>query len=200
MLVTGAAGRIGTHLTRALVLNGHKVRAFVLPGDPKARIIADPQVEFVYGRLEDPETVTEAARCVDAVFHLGGALTSRGNTDEEFFEMNLRGTFNLLMAVRAHAPAIRHFVYASSDAVYWKGSTAGACYLPVDEAHPRLSGTVYGASKIGAEEMCMTFWRGFGIPATLLRFGATFDAGELIDPKGVPGREFFLHQLIYDTI
>ena len=196
ILVTGAAGRIGSHLTRALIREGHKVRAFVLPGDPRVAGIAGPQVELCYGRLEDADAVAEAARGVDAVYHLGGALTSRGNTDKEFFEFNLRGTFNLLMAVRAHAPEIQRFAYASSDAVYWRGSTTASFYLPIDEAHPRLTGTVYGASKVGAEEMCLTFWRGFGIPATILRFGATLDADELIDPKSVPARAFFLHEMI----
>ncbi len=85
--------------------------------------------------MEDVDALTTAAQGVEAVFHLGDALTSRGNSDEEFFEFNLRGTFNLLMAVRDHAPAIQRFAYASSDAVYWSGSTAGAFYLPVDEVH-----------------------------------------------------------------
>jgi UDP-glucose 4-epimerase len=196
VLITGAAGRIGSHLTRALVRRDHQVRAFVLPGDPRAAGIAGPNVEIVPGRLQDADSVTAVARGVDAVYHLGGALTSRGNSDEEFFEFNLRGTFNLLMAVRAHAPRIQRFVYASSDAVYWRGQTASACYLPVDESHPRLAGTVYGASKIGAEELCLTFWRGHGIPVTILRFGATADASELIDPDGVFGPWLFLRPAI----
>lgn len=192
VLVTGAAGRIGAHLVRALVARGHTVRAFALPGDPRAVAIAGPAVEIVYGRLEDRGAVVEAARGVDAVYHLAGALTSRGNTDEEFFEFNLRGTFNLLQAVRARARGLQRFVYASSDAVYWSGLSTGACYLPVDENHPRLAGTVYGASKIGAEELCLTFWRGHGIPATILRFGATADAAELVQPHGVFARYTFL--------
>ena len=65
----------------------------------------------------DADAVMAAAQGVEAVFHLGDALTSRGNTDEEFSE------FNLLMAVCDHAPAIQRLAYASSDAVYWSGST-----------------------------------------------------------------------------
>ena len=191
-LVTGAAGRIGSHLTRALVREGHTVRAFVLPGDPRAAAIAIPSVELYPGRLEDVAALTAAARGVEAVFHLGGALTSRGNSDEDFFTLNLRGTFDLLMAVRAHAPNLRHFVYASSDAVYWSGRPGDAFMPPIAESHPRATGSVYGASKIGAEELCLAFWRGHGVPATILRFGATADADELIDPHSIFARWLFV--------
>jgi UDP-glucose 4-epimerase len=191
ILVTGAAGRIGTHLTRALAHAGHTVRAFVLPGDRRTPLIAGAQVELFPGRLEDTAALTAAAQDVEAVFHLGGALTSRGNTDEEFFALNLRSTFALLMAVRAHAPRLRHFVYASSDAVYVSGKPGSIYSLPADESHPRQTGSIYGASKIGAEELCLAFWRGYGIPATILRFGPTADAGELIDPQGVFARWLF---------
>jgi UDP-glucose 4-epimerase len=185
ILVTGAAGRIGAHLTRALVRQGHHVRALVLPNDARTALIHNRNVELVEGQLEDRAVVEGAATNVDAVYHLGAALTSRGNTDEEFFECNLRGTFNLLMAVRERAARCQRFAYASSDAVYWGGGNAPAQFLPVDESHPRAPGTVYGASKLAAEELCLTFWRGFGIPVCILRFGATADAHELLDPTGV---------------
>lgn len=196
ILVTGATGRIGSHLTMALIREGHTIRAFALPNDPRAAIIQNDHVEFTYGRLEDPQAVTVAVQDVDAVYHLAGALTSRGNTDEEFFEFNLRGTFNLLMAVRDKAPQVSRFLYASSDAVYHRGLSAGACYLPVDECHPLLASSVYGASKIGAEELCLTFWRGFDIPVTILRFGATVDARELLNPRSVFARWLFLKEAI----
>lgn len=196
VLVTGAAGRIGTHLTGALVRAGHEVRAFVLPGDPRAELIAGPGVELAPGRLEDADALRGAVRGVAAVYHLAGALTSRGNSDEEFFELNLRATYNLLTAVRDQAPNLRRFAYASSDAVYAAGPGSPACYLPIDEAHPRRPGSIYGASKAGAEELCLTFWRAYGIPATILRFGATADADELIDPRSVFARWLFLRAAI----
>jgi len=196
ILVTGATGRIGAHLTRLLIQEGHTVRAFALPDDSRIALITMPGVEFVYGRLEDTASIAEAVKGVEAVYHLAGALTSRGNTDEEFFEINLRGTFNMLMAIRDAGPQIKRFIYASSDAVYHSGASSNACFLPVDETHPRLAGTIYGASKVGAEELCLSFMRGFGIPITILRFGATADAAELIEPQSVFARWLFLQEAI----
>lgn len=196
VLVTGAAGRIGAHLTRALIREGHRVRALVIPGDPRATLIAGPGVELIEGRLEDSDALRAATRGVDAIYHLAGALTSRGNTDEEFFEFNLRGTFNLLLAARDEAPRLRRFAYASSDAVYMAGPNHPTLWQPIDETHPRQPGSVYGASKAGAEDLCLTFWRRDGIPATNLRFGATCDAEELIDSQSVFSRWLFLRSAL----
>ena len=196
VLVTGAAGRIGVHLTRALVGEGHTVRAFVLDGDPRASLIFGDNVELCHGRLEDTDSLRAAVLGVDAVYHLAGALTSRGNSDEEFFSLNLRGTYDLLIAVRDHAPKVRRFAYASSDAVYAGGPHHPPPYFPIDEGHPRRPATIYGASKVGAEELCFTFQRAYGIPVTVLRFGATADAEELLTPQSVFARWIFVRSAI----
>jgi UDP-glucose 4-epimerase len=188
VLVTGATGRIGVHLTRELRAAGHTVRAFTLPGDPRAALIAGEGIEYVEGRLQDPDSLRIAASGVDAVYHLAGALTSRGNTDQEFFDFNLKGTYDLLCAVRDHAPGIRRFAYASSDAVYMATPEHPCLYTPIDEDHPRQPASIYGATKAAAEELCHTFKRAYGIPVTILRFGATADADELITPGSVFSR------------
>jgi nucleoside-diphosphate-sugar epimerase len=196
VLVTGAAGRIGAHLTHLLLDAGHEVRAFVLPDDRRADLIRVPGVELVHGRLEDDVALSAAASDVDAIYHLGGALTSRGNSDQEFFELNVRTTFVLLMAARAAGSRMRRFVYASSDAVYLPGPGAPPADLPVGETHARLAASVYAASKVAAEDLCLSFWRAFGVPTTILRFGATADAEELVQPKSVFARWLFLHEAI----
>lgn len=196
VLVTGATGRIGSRLTQALVREGHRVRAFASPDHPRASLIAGPQVEFSPGRLEDVEAVNAACRGVDAVYHLAAGLGSRGHTEEQIFEFNLRGTFNMLRAVRDYAPNCQRFVYASSDAVYWNQPHLNACFLPIDESHPVQPGSIYGAAKAGCEELCRCFWRTWGIPVTILRFGATANADELIDPKGRFAIWLFVRQAI----
>lgn len=190
ILITGAAGRIGAHLTRACLEAGHEVRAFVVPGDPRAGSIRLPGVEVVEGDLRDRDTLWRIATGVDAIAHLAGALTSRGNTDREFIDLNLNATFDLLVAARAGSPNLQRFVYASSDAVYAGGSIAS---LPIDETAPVQPSSVYGASKAGAEQLCLSFWRSEGFPTTILRFGATCDAEELIDPGSVFARWLYLH-------
>ncbi|HET9659834.1 MAG TPA: NAD(P)-dependent oxidoreductase [Thermomicrobiales bacterium] len=191
ILITGAAGRIGAHLTRACLDAGHEVRAFVVPGDPRAELIRLTDVELVEGDLCDREMLQRITTRVDAIAHLAGALTSRGNTDREFIDLNLNATFDLLVAARAGSPNLQRFAYASSDAVYNTGGPAES--LPIDETTPVRPGSVYGASKTGAEQLCLSFWRSEGFPATILRFGATCDAGELIDPDSVFARWLYLH-------
>src|SRR5262249_26849223 len=88
VLVTGAAGRIGYHGSRLLRDRGDTVRGLVLPGDPNTARLAATGTEIVHGRLEDRAAINRAVQGVDAVIHLGAALTSRGGTDDEFFEVN----------------------------------------------------------------------------------------------------------------
>lgn len=191
-MITGAAGRIGAHLTRAALREGHTVRGLVVPGDPRAEAIRLPGVELVEGDLRDRDALRQAAAGVDAIVHLAGALTSRGNTDREFIDLNLNATFDLLVAARAVAPGLQRFAYASSDAVYADGGPAPK--LPIDETCPVRPASVYGASKAGAEQLCLAFWRAEGFPATVLRFGATCDAAELVDPNSVFARWLYLRE------
>jgi nucleoside-diphosphate-sugar epimerase len=196
VLVTGAAGRMGAHLTRRLVAEGHVVRAFVLPDDPNNQAIDGPGVEVVPGRLEDVATVEQAVEGVDAIVALAGALTSRLASDRQFYEVNVGGTFNLLMAARRQMPRIQRFIYASSDAVYWSGVATPPLFLPVDETHPRVPGSIYGATKVAAEELALQFRRAYGIPSVVIRPTATADAWELIEPDSVFGRRIFVRGCI----
>jgi len=90
ILITGAAGRIGAHLTRSALRAGHTVRGLIVPGDARAEAIRLPGVDLVEGDLRDRDALRQAAAGVDAIVHLAGALTSRGNTDREFIEASKR--------------------------------------------------------------------------------------------------------------
>jgi len=192
VLITGAAGRIGRQLTNILLDEGHQVRAFGLAGDPGLAVLADRGVEVVEGDLASGAGMDGLAAGVDAVCHLAAALTTHDVADDLFVDVNLRGTFNLLEAVRQQAPELQRFVYTSSDAVYWTGGEVTAAYLPVDEHHTTLPGTVYGATKVGAEALCRSYLHSYGIPFAVMRPTATADPGELVDPGSVFGRRWFV--------
>lgn len=192
VLVTGASGRIGHHVTARLLDQGRAVRALVRPGDPRRDRVDRPGVELVDGDLADAESLRRAVDGVDAVIHLAAALSSRGHAEDDFVPGNVVGTYALLTALRDRRQPLERLVYISSDAVYWAGQTVPPCFLPVDESHPRQPGSVYGASKLAAEELCLTFWRLHGIPATIVRPTATADAEELLEPDGVFGKRMFV--------
>lgn len=194
ILVTGAGGRIGAHLSRILLDEGHEVRAFGMVGEPRLAALEGAGAAVFSGDLEVPETLVPAATGVDAVCHLAAALTTHDVPDDRFVDVNLRGTFNVLEAVRRHAPGIQRFIYTSSDAAYL--SLTDDVPDVIDESLPLRPGTVYGATKVGAEMLCLAYWRGYGIPYAVMRPTATADPQELIDPGSVFGRRWFVSAAI----
>lgn len=197
VLITGAGGRIGTHLVRALASAGHHVRALELPGHEALRPLASERnVEIFEADITDNEALSDAVAGVDVVCHLAAALTTHDVGDRTFVDSNLNGTFNMLVAVREAAPGLSRFLYVSSDAVYWPGLTRHPLYLPIDEAHPLTAGSIYGATKVGAEAMCHAFWKTYGIPYSIVRPTATANPSELLDPASPFGRRWFLRSAI----
>lgn len=197
VLITGAGGRIGSQLARILYAEGHRVRGLGLKGDSGLEALAtEIEVATFEADLTEPESLIPAATGVDAVCHLAAALTTHDVADDLFVDVNFNGTYSLLVAVRDHAPDIKRFVYTSSDAVYWPALTGKALYLPVDESHPLLAGSVYGATKVGAEAMCRAFSTSYGIPVVLMRPTATASPAELVDPSSPFGRRWFLSSAI----
>ena len=101
ILITGITGRIGANLAKQLVERGHQLRGLVWPRDPRVENLKQMQVELVEGSLTEPAAVERAVEGIEAVYHLGAAFQGGGPfTDEEFFEINVRGTFNMLEAMR----------------------------------------------------------------------------------------------------
>jgi NAD dependent epimerase/dehydratase len=171
VLITGAGGFIGSHLTERLVKEGANVRAFVrytsrhdvgllslLPTD------LQKSVNVIAGDLRDYEAVQEAMRGIDIVFHLGAliAIPYSYRHPREFVETNLLGTLNVLMATRELG--INRVVHTSTSEVY-----GTAQYSPIDEKHPIQGQSPYSASKIGADELARSFYLSFGVPVAILR-------------------------------
>lgn len=179
ILITGITGRIGANLAKQLVERGHRLRGLVWPRDPRVENLKKMQVELVEGSLTEPTAVARAVEGVEAVYHLGAAFQGGGPfTDEEFFEINVRGTFNMLEAVR-RTKGIGQFLFASTDAVYDK-YIPGGMSAPIDEQTPRRPKGAYALTKALGEELCTGYWQSYQVPTTILRFALVRAVDEIL--------------------
>lgn len=171
VLVTGAGGFIGSHLTERLVNEGASVRAFVRYNSKGTRGFVDdftPQVgerlEITAGDLRDPHAVSKAVGGMDYVFHLGAliAIPYSYVHPREVVETNVMGTLNVLNACLEAKP--KRVVHTSTSEVY-----GTAQYVPIDEKHPLCGQSPYSASKIGADQLAESYHRAFDLPVATLR-------------------------------
>lgn len=176
ILVTGADGFIGSHLVETLIEIGYDVRALVcynsfgswgwldtLPADIKNSI------DIVMGDVRDSYGVKIAMKGCEAVLHLAAliAIPYSYNCPESYIDTNIKGTLNIVQAARELG--IRKVVHTSSSEVY-----GTARYVPIDEAHPLQGQSPYSASKIGADQIAMSFYTSFGVPVSIIRPFNTF--------------------------
>jgi NAD dependent epimerase/dehydratase len=171
VLVTGADGFIGSHLTESLVRAGHEVRAFVLYNSFSSwgwldRCGADVagQFDVFAGDVRDPNGVRKAMDGCDAVLHLAAliAIPYSYHSPDTYVDTNIKGTLNIVQAARDLG--VRRVVQTSTSEVY-----GTARYVPITEDHPLQGQSPYSASKIGADQIAMSFHASFGTPVVLLR-------------------------------
>lgn len=169
VLVTGAGGFIGSHLTEALVGRGARVRALVEynPLDSWAWLDESPargDIEVVLGDVRDPDSVRRAVTGTEVVFHLAAliAIPYSYEAPLSYVQTNVIGTTNVLRA--ALETGVELVVHTSTSEVY-----GSARYTPIDERHPLQGQSPYAASKIGADKMAEAFARSFGLPVATLR-------------------------------
>ncbi|MGC8643954.1 MAG: GDP-mannose 4,6-dehydratase [Isosphaeraceae bacterium] len=177
VLVTGAAGFIGSHLTERLVRDGHRVRAFVRYNgrDDRGHLDDLPdevrsEIEVHRGDLKDPEAVRKAVADRAWVFHLGAliAIPYSYENPHDVVQTNVMGTAHVLDACRASS-VLERVVLTSTSEVY-----GTAEYVPIDEKHPLRGQSPYAATKIGADALGESYHRAFGLPVTILRPFNTF--------------------------
>jgi NAD dependent epimerase/dehydratase len=171
VLVTGAGGFIGGHLSVELARRGARVRALVQYNshdDHGTLEWFDPElvreIEVVAGDLRDAESVAQAMAGTETVFHLGAliAIPYSYANPRGFFETNVIGTFNVAQA--ALAAGVGRVVHTSTSEVYGTAQT-----VPITEQHPLEAQSPYAASKIGADKLMDSFHRSYDLPATTLR-------------------------------
>lgn len=176
VLITGADGFIGSHLTEALLEEGCDVRAFcyynsfnswgwldTLPAEKLKNI------DVFTGDIRDPNGVRKAMEGVDVVFHLAAliAIPFSYHSPDSYVDTNIKGTLNVLQA--AKDLNIEKLLVTSTSEVY-----GTAMYIPIDEKHPRQGQSPYSATKIGADHIAESFFRSFNLPVTIVRPFNTF--------------------------
>lgn len=176
VLVTGAGGFIGSHLTELLLKEGLEVKAFVhynssgtwgwIDTFPKE---LKNSVEIFAGDIRDPHGVRAAMKDCDAVFHLAAliAIPFSYHSPDSYVDTNVKGTLNVLQAAR-DLGGIRVLITSTSE-VY-----GTAQYVPIDEKHPFQGQSPYSATKIGADRLAEAFYRSFDLPVTIVRPFNTF--------------------------
>jgi len=171
VLVTGADGFIGSHLTEALVQRGDGVRAFVRYNSFNSwgwLDHADPEVqdavEVFAGDVRDPNGVREAMRDVDVVYHLAALISIpySYHSPDMYVDTNVKGTLNVLQAARDLGTD--KVIHTSTSEVY-----GSAQFVPITEEHPLQGQSPYSASKIGADQMALSFYRSFDTPVAVIR-------------------------------
>lgn len=171
VLVTGADGFIGSHLTEHLMEKGYQVRGFTcynsfgtwgwIDSFSKEKISS---LEIVPGDIRDPYAVRKAMTGVDEVFHLAAliAIPFSYAAPNTYVDTNVNGTLNVLQA--AKDLGTNRVLVTSTSEVY-----GTAQYVPIDEKHPLQAQSPYSASKIGADAIADSFYRSFELPITIVR-------------------------------
>lgn len=174
VLVTGAGGFIGSHLTEKLVKQGHRVRAFVHYnsrnswGWLESSEVKD-DVEVYSGDIRDYDSVKASLKGIDIVFHLAALIGIPYSyiSPVAYIKTNIEGTYNVCQAARE--AGVARLIHTSTSEVY-----GTAQYVPIDENHPLQAQSPYAASKIGADQLALGFYRSFGLPVTVIRPFNTF--------------------------
>jgi UDP-glucose 4-epimerase len=170
VLVTGADGFMGSHLTEALLAAGANVRAFCFYNSNGSLGWLDHlreragSLEIRAGDVRDAQFVSAACEGVEVVFHLAAlvAIPYSYLAPESFVDTNVRGTLNVLEGVRRHGSA--RLVHTSTSEVYGTPDT-----LPITETHPLKGQSPYSATKIAADKLCEAYIASYGLPVVVLR-------------------------------
>ena len=171
ILVTGADGFIGSHVTETLVKQGHTVKAFVYYNSFNSWGWLDhcsPEVkgkfETFSGDIRDPHGVKSAMTGCDAVIHLAAliAIPYSYHSPDTYVDTNIKGTLNVLQAARDLG--VKKVVHTSTSEVY-----GTARFVPITEDHPLQGQSPYSATKIAADQLAYSFYASFGLPVVIVR-------------------------------
>ncbi|CEG56243.1 NAD-dependent 4,6-dehydratase LegB [Legionella fallonii] len=169
VLITGADGFIGSHLTELLVKKGYEVKALSQYNSFNnwgwlEDIECQNDVEVLTGDIRDPHYCKHITKGMDMVFHLAAliAIPYSYLAPDSYVDTNIKGTLNICQAALENG--VGRLIHTSTSEVY-----GTALYVPIDEKHPLQPQSPYSASKIGADSMAMSFYNAFNLPLTIAR-------------------------------
>ena len=169
ILITGADGFIGSHLTEMLLIKGCKVRALSQYNSFNnwgwlEQIQQNDNLEVICGDIRDPYFCKEITKGIDTIFHLAAliAIPYSYVAPDSYVDTNVKGTLNICQAAKENSCS--RVIHTSTSEVY-----GTARYVPIDEKHPLQPQSPYSASKIGADSMAMSFYSTFELPITIAR-------------------------------
>lgn len=179
ILVTGAAGRVGANVVKALSDNGEDVRAVVLPNDRfQSKLKGMPGVEIFEADLTKMDDVRAAVKGVTHIIHLAALLT-RGNTDfDVMYEINAFATLRLALAAAAEQGTLQKFLLASTDGTY--GPAFPYCKKPLKEEYPQFPADHYGTGKYLGEVIIKNLAYQYEFALTIVRFSSIVSPEEII--------------------
>lgn len=168
ILVTGADGFIGSHLTEMLLKQSYQVKALTQYNSFNnwgwLEKMVHPNLEIVTGDVRDAHFCKEITKGVDTIFHLAAliAIPYSYVAPDSYVDTNIRGTLNICQAAKENK--VNRVVVTSTSEVY-----GTALYVPIDEKHPKQPQSPYSASKIGADAMALSFYNSFNLPVIVAR-------------------------------
>ena len=169
VLVTGAGGFIGSHLAERLAQLGARTRCFLRYTSQGSLgwLSASPlrsELEIIHGDIRDYESVFQAAKDVDVIFHLAAliGIPYSYHSPRSYVQTNIEGTLNVLEAARRHET--ERLICTSTSEVY-----GSALYVPIDENHPLQGQSPYSATKIGADKIAESYHLSFDLPVSIAR-------------------------------
>jgi nucleoside-diphosphate-sugar epimerase len=169
ILITGADGFIGSHLTEMIAKEGHSIKALSQYNSfnnwgwlEDANL--NSKVEIISGDIRDQKFCTDITKNVDIVYHLAAliAIPYSYSSPRSYIDTNCIGTLNMCQAALDNN--VKRILHTSTSEVY-----GTAKYVPIDEKHPLQAQSPYSASKIGADSIAMSFYNSFNLPLTIVR-------------------------------
>ena len=178
-IVIGGCGFIGSNIVKKLYKKGYKIRVFDNLSTGNFDYIKPYNVEFVEGDIIHKESIINATKGVNYIFHLAANIGNIKSLSDPAFDstVNILGTLNVLEA--AYVNGVKKIVYSSSAAIYGE-----LLYQPIDEMHSLEPESPYGVSKLAAEKHCLWFGRHYNIEVVCLRYFNVFGLNQLTDEYG----------------